>query len=55
MNVNILGKIAFDEWIKLPERFPTVQINVFQIMPNHIHGIITINEAVDMNPLVYLM
>ena len=42
MTLNIYGKIAYGEWTKLPERFPNVELDVFQIMPNHLHGIIVI-------------
>ncbi len=44
MILNDYGKIANDEWEKLPERFPNIELDVFQIMPNHIHGIIVLNE-----------
>ena len=40
MEYSKYGRIAYDEWLKLPSRFPNVQLNVFQIMPNHMHGII---------------
>ena len=38
------GQIAFDEWIKLAERFANFESDVFQIMPNHLHGILVIKE-----------
>ncbi len=44
MILNEYGQIAYCEWIKLSERFPNVELDVFQIMPNHIHGIIALNE-----------
>jgi putative transposase len=46
MVLNDAGKIAFDEWVKLPERFPNFDLDVFQIMPNHMHGIIVLNDIV---------
>src|SRR3954453_20292180 len=42
--LNDYGKIANDEWQKLPERFSNVELDVFVIMPNHMHGIIVLNE-----------
>ena len=42
--LNDYGKIANDEWQKLPERFLNVELDVFVIMPNHMHGIIVLNE-----------
>jgi REP element-mobilizing transposase RayT len=49
MILNDLGKIAYDEWIKLPERYPRVLLDVFQIMPNHMHGIVGATLAVAQN------
>jgi hypothetical protein len=46
MVVNQLGMIAQNEWAKLPERFPNFESDVFQIMPNHTHGIILLNDCV---------
>jgi REP element-mobilizing transposase RayT len=40
MQLNECGQIAFDEWVKLPERFSKFKMNVFQIMPDHFHSII---------------
>jgi REP element-mobilizing transposase RayT len=45
MVLNEFGEIAYREWVKLPERFPTVELDVFQIMPNHMHGIIILTES----------
>ena len=45
MILNEYGQIAYDEWVKLSERFPNFELDVFQIMPNHIHGIITLVGA----------
>lgn len=44
MILNEYGQIAFDEWMKLPERFPNFELDVFQIMPNHIHAIISLTN-----------
>ncbi len=45
MILNEYGTIAYNEWIKLPERFMNFELDVFQIMPNHIHGIIVLNNV----------
>lgn len=45
MLLNEFGTIAYNEWAKLPERFPNFELDVFQIMPNHIHGIVTLVGA----------
>ncbi|MCM4159920.1 hypothetical protein FHG64_05600 [Antarcticibacterium flavum] len=44
MILNEFGRIAYDEWQKLPERFPNLDLDVFQVMPNHMHGIIILND-----------
>ena len=46
MVLNEFGTIAHNEWMKLPERFPNFGLDVFQIMPNHIHGIILLNDSI---------
>ena len=45
MILNKYGQIAYDEWLKLPERFSNFELDVFQIMPNHMHGIIVLNDV----------
>ena len=45
MILNEYGMIAYNEWSKLPERFPNFELDVFQIMPNHIHGIIMMTDV----------
>ena len=36
------GRIAEVSWVGLSSRFPTVSLDSFVVMPNHIHGIITV-------------
>jgi REP element-mobilizing transposase RayT len=31
-------------WLRLPSRFPLVQTDAFQIMPNHLHGVLFIHS-----------
>lgn len=44
MILNEMGTIAYNEWLKTPELRPNVSLDVFVIMPNHMHGIIVIND-----------
>jgi REP element-mobilizing transposase RayT len=44
MVLNQFGMVAQNEWYKLPDRFPNLRLDAFQVMPNHIHGIIILNE-----------
>jgi len=39
MRLNRAGQIAQSEWRRLGQRFPSVQLDMFVVMPNHIHGI----------------
>jgi hypothetical protein len=39
MILNEFGTIACNEWNRLPERFSNFELDIFQIMPNHMHGI----------------
>ena len=45
MILNDFGIVAYNKWIKLPDRFSNFELDVFQIMPNHMHGIIMLNVA----------
>jgi REP element-mobilizing transposase RayT len=47
MMLNENGEIAYNEWVKLQKRYPHVSFDAFQIMPNHIHGIIDISANDD--------
>jgi REP element-mobilizing transposase RayT len=40
--LNVIGRIAFDCWREIPEHFAHVELDAFVIMPNHLHGILTI-------------
>lgn len=38
------GKIACQIWELIPNQFPFVELGEFIIMPNHVHGILIIND-----------
>jgi REP element-mobilizing transposase RayT len=40
------GQIAEKAWIELPSHFPFLELDVFVIMPNHIHGILIIKNKI---------
>jgi putative transposase len=42
MQLNHLGYIARDCWLKIPQHFSHIQLDTFVIMPDHIHGILQI-------------
>jgi len=45
MVLNDAGKMIDDQWNALRERFPFVDLDIYQIMPDHFHGIIVIVGA----------
>jgi REP element-mobilizing transposase RayT len=44
MILNDFGQIAHNEWEDLPNRFKNTFLREFQVMPNHMHGIIGIDH-----------
>lgn len=44
MQLNPFGVIARDEWLKTSEMRKNIEMDEFVIMPNHIHGIIVIDD-----------
>ncbi|MFZ1290267.1 MAG: transposase [Melioribacteraceae bacterium] len=52
MILNELGKIAYNEWLKIKEIRNGVDLDEFIIMPNHLHGIIVItNDHFNINDI----
>src|SRR6056297_1854579 len=44
MHLSETGIMAQHFWNKIPEHFPFVLLDAFVVMPNHVHGIVTINK-----------
>jgi REP element-mobilizing transposase RayT len=44
MSLNAIGKLAEEYWIEIVKQFPYVELGNFQIMPNHMHGILIIDK-----------
>jgi len=42
MVLNEMGEIVKKWWLEIPKRFNGVKLDEYQLMPNHIHGIIII-------------
>src|SRR5258708_35473599 len=40
----VIGDIALNNWLDIPNHFSFVELDEFVIMPNHIHGILYINK-----------
>jgi putative transposase len=45
MRLNQYGKIAESVWQEMPLHYPDINNNIFIVMPNHIHGIIILQES----------
>ena len=44
MQCNNIGEIAEQSWKKLPQHFSNIMLDEFVVMPNHVHGVIILNE-----------
>lgn len=42
MMLNDTGRVAQAVWDGLPGRFPTIELDQFVVMPNHLHGILVL-------------
>jgi REP element-mobilizing transposase RayT len=49
MRLNEFGKIVREEWLRTLNIRPGIELDVYVIMPNHIHGIIVIKEELPIS------
>lgn len=42
---NSAGEAVHDLWLSIPRRFPSVLLDAFVVMPDHLHGILTLHEG----------
>jgi hypothetical protein len=47
MVLNDAGRAAQQCWLEIPRHYPNVVLHEYVIMPNHVHGIVQIVDAVD--------
>ena len=43
INLTEIGQLAYQFWNEIPDHFPSIELGNFVIMPNHVHGILTIH------------
>ena len=51
MVLNDAGKMMEEQWVALTERFPNIELDLYQVMPNHIHGIIVVGATLAKRPV----
>jgi REP-associated tyrosine transposase len=44
------GEIVEECWQNLPQHYPTVELDEFVIMPNHVHGIVIVTVGAGLKP-----
>jgi len=45
MRLNDAGRMIDKTWCDIPDHYPGSELDVMQIMPNHLHGIIVVREV----------
>lgn len=46
VRLSALGCIARAYWREIPKHYPNVALDTFEIMPNHVHGILVVETQV---------
>lgn len=47
MQLNQLGSVVLACWQDLPKHYQNLELDAFVVMPNHVHGILTILDNID--------
>jgi hypothetical protein len=50
MVLNEAGRTVWAVWETLPARFPSIDLDMFVVMPNHVHGIIVLRTDANEDP-----
>jgi putative transposase len=50
MILNAIGEMACGEWRRLPGRFQGLELGVYQVMPDHFHGILLLSGPGEPTP-----
>jgi putative transposase len=46
MRENSLGQLLGARWLEIPNHFPNVELDIFVVMPNHMHGMVLLRRPV---------
>jgi putative transposase len=52
MRLSALGKIVEDEWFRSAEIRPSIGLDAFVVMPNHIHGVVLFETEPNPIPII---
>lgn len=44
VELNALGRTAHQCWVEIPSHFPKIDLDIFVVRPDHVHGVLLINE-----------
>ena len=44
MRLSEFGRIVSETWMDLPNHYKNVVLDAFVVMPNHVHGIVILND-----------
>lgn len=50
MSLSPFGEVASRCWYEIPAHMPSVELDAFVIMPNHMHGILILHDDSPKNP-----
>ena len=50
MQLNEIGKIVIECWNRIPQYFFSTELDVYVVMPNHVHGVILLNTVEARSP-----
>jgi putative transposase len=53
MILNEAGLMVKDVWINLPTRFPNIQLLEYVVMPDHFHGLISVQSQKGSTDIIY--
>jgi putative transposase len=53
MQFNEIGMLANEFWVEIPKHFPFVELGNYQVMPNHVHGILIIDKKNIVDDVIY--
>ncbi|HXN99491.1 MAG TPA: transposase [Candidatus Acidoferrales bacterium] len=49
MSLNAIGTIVNESWLELTRHFPNIRLAAHVVMPNHVHGIVSIQDWPERN------